>query len=179
MKQLVKEWLNAIVMNFDIWEVEMSVHDDGMFKKGTATGSRIEETKIIKRPFSNYCSLGIDGRIGYSFDKMRSSSRVVNLAIYGGIGIQKSFKTSPPINKIVERMYIKKSIKMTRVSIPNEGKEYLSKLSEKVSHELEAEEKKGFIVEEPKGAEGHSQNPENVSRKKVEEIVKENMEKSK
>lgn len=41
LKQLVKEWINALVMDFDIWEVEMSVHDNGMFKKGNSTGSKI------------------------------------------------------------------------------------------------------------------------------------------
>lgn len=34
----------------------------------------------------------------------------MNLAIYGGIGLQKSFKKSVAINKLVDRMYVKKSI---------------------------------------------------------------------
>ena len=88
----------------------MCIYEDGSFKKGSASGSIVDDRKVIKRCFSNYCSVGIDGRIGYSFDKFRSSSRFMNLAIYGGIGIQKSFKKSKPINKIVDRMYIKKPI---------------------------------------------------------------------
>ena len=79
----------------------MTVYEGGIFKKGSSSGGVIEDKKVIKRCFSNYCSIGIDGRIGYTFDKYRSSSRAINLAIYGGIGIQKSFKRSPPINKIV------------------------------------------------------------------------------
>ena len=123
LKQLVKDWMSAVVMDFDIWEVEISVHEDGMFKKGNSNGSKIEEKKVIKRCFSNYCSLGIDGRIGYSFDKFRSSSRMMNLAIYGGIGIQKSFKKSVPINKLVEKLYVQKTIKMKKTKIFASGNE--------------------------------------------------------
>ena len=115
--------MNALVMDFDIWEVEMTVHDAGMFKKGNSSGGKIENDKVIKRCFSNYCSIGIDGRIGYSFDKMRSSSRMMNLAIYGGIGIQKSFKKSAPINQLVEKMYVKKTIRMTKSSVYNSNNE--------------------------------------------------------
>ena len=64
----------------------------------------------MKRCFSNYCSIGIDGRIGYSFDKFRSSSRFMNMAIYSGIGIQKSFKKSTPMNHMIERMYVKRGV---------------------------------------------------------------------
>lgn len=44
----------------------------------------------IEKSFTNYCGLGIDARIGWSFDKRRSKSRAVNLLIYAWIGLVKS-----------------------------------------------------------------------------------------
>lgn len=43
------------------------------------------------RTFCNYFSFGIDGKIGYSFDKHRTKTRLGNLAMYGCIGLVKTF----------------------------------------------------------------------------------------
>ena len=42
--------------------------------------------KSIKKTFCNYFSFGIDGQIGYSFDKLRTTSKLANLAVYGAVG---------------------------------------------------------------------------------------------
>lgn len=44
----------------------------------------------IEKSFTNYCGLGIDARIGWSFDKRRSKSRAVNLVIYAWVGLLRS-----------------------------------------------------------------------------------------
>jgi hypothetical protein len=38
--------------------------------------------------FCNYFSFGIDGEIGYKFDKHRTSTRLGNMAVYGMMGIK-------------------------------------------------------------------------------------------
>lgn len=40
--------------------------------------------------FCNYFSFGIDGKIGYSFDKRRTGSRIGNLMVYGTMGLLKA-----------------------------------------------------------------------------------------
>lgn len=43
----------------------------------------------IQKSFVNYFSFGIDAKVGYSFDKHRTSSRIGNLAMYGALGVVK------------------------------------------------------------------------------------------
>ena len=48
------------------------------------------EGKKIEKTFCNYFSFGIDGKIGYSFDMHRTSTRLGNLAMYGILGAVKA-----------------------------------------------------------------------------------------
>ena len=48
------------------------------------------EEKVLKKHFCNYFSVGIDGKVGYSFDLHRTSSRIGNLLVYGVMGTVKS-----------------------------------------------------------------------------------------
>ncbi len=45
----------------------------------------------MKKHFCNYFSIGVDGKIGFSFDMHRTSTRMGNLAMYGVLGLAKSF----------------------------------------------------------------------------------------
>ncbi len=49
------------------------------------------------RNFANYCSFGGDGRVGYSFDKYRTNSRILNLLVYTALGLVKVCKKIPKI----------------------------------------------------------------------------------
>lgn len=56
------------------------------------------KTDTYKRSFVNYFSFGIDGKIGYSFDMHRTSSRIGNLAMYGVIGVIKETTSTKTID---------------------------------------------------------------------------------
>lgn len=53
--------------------------------------------KVISKNFCNYFSFGIDGKVGYEFDKYRTKSRLGNLAVYGAMGIASNFSKIKPI----------------------------------------------------------------------------------
>ena len=52
----------------------------------------------------NYCSFGVDARIGLGFDKNRTSSRYMNKFIYGWEGFKKFFIKTLPMQNIVENV---------------------------------------------------------------------------
>ena len=53
--------------------------------------------RVISKNFCNYFSFGIDGKVGYEFDKYRTKSRLGNLAVYGAMGIASNFSKIKPI----------------------------------------------------------------------------------
>lgn len=50
------------------------------------------EQQYLSRDFTNYCGFGMDGQIGYDFDKVRSESRAINMLMYAGVGFLNLFK---------------------------------------------------------------------------------------
>ena len=58
----------------------------------------------MNKSFCNYLSIGIDARIGYTFDKYRTTSRFLNLIVYGAIGLGKSCDKSMPIEDYISRL---------------------------------------------------------------------------
>lgn len=60
------------------------------------------EEKIISKSFCNYFSFGIDGQVGYEFDKYRTTSRWGNLAVYGAMGIASNFQKTKTIGELLE-----------------------------------------------------------------------------
>ncbi len=64
----------------------------------------LNKKKIFKKSFINYLSLGYDARVGYGFDKSRSSSRCLNKFIYFWEGLKKNCCTKTAgINSIIEK----------------------------------------------------------------------------
>lgn len=55
------------------------------------------ETRRFKKSFSNYFGVGIDARTGYTFDKHRTRSVLMNLICYGCIGFMKFFKKTKKV----------------------------------------------------------------------------------
>lgn len=51
--------------------------------------------------FCNYFSFGIDGKIGYSFDSKRTSSRIGNLMVYTTMGLVKAVCNTKTIEQLV------------------------------------------------------------------------------
>jgi hypothetical protein len=54
----------------------------------------------------NYFSIGVDGEIGYEFDKRRTSTRIGNLAVYGAMGIKAGLTKVKNLGELIEVMYI-------------------------------------------------------------------------
>ena len=71
--------------------VEASAHDYGKFEKVSQAETTLLPEKTFTKHFCNYFSVGVDGKIGYSFDLHRTSSRLGNLVVYGMMGVVKSF----------------------------------------------------------------------------------------
>lgn len=74
-----------------------------MFKKVSGKGEEVIDggVKVFRKSFTNYCSIGMDGRVGYSFDKHRGKSRAMNLIIYACIGFGKSCKPNAKMDKTI------------------------------------------------------------------------------
>ena len=77
--------------------VEATVHDYGKLQKVSKQSTTLLEGKSITKHFCNYFSVGVDGKIGYSFDLHRTSSRIGNLIVYGTMGFVKSFTKTKTI----------------------------------------------------------------------------------
>lgn len=57
--------------------------------------------KILHKHFVNYFSFGVDGEIGYEFDKRRTSTRLGNLAVYGAMGIKTGLQKVKTLGELV------------------------------------------------------------------------------
>jgi hypothetical protein len=60
--------------------------------------------KNFKRCFSNYFGIGIDARVGYTFDKYRTKNVFTNLICFACIGLAKLFKSSRKMEDLIETM---------------------------------------------------------------------------
>jgi diacylglycerol kinase (ATP) len=85
----IEVWLDADRNLMDIWDTEIITHDDGFIRKVNVKDGKVTEDVLeedgssekklfFKRKMSNYCSVGIDARIGFGFDKNRSTIRCCN-----------------------------------------------------------------------------------------------------
>jgi len=57
--------------------------------------------KVLERSFCNYFSFGLDGKIGYAFDRRRTSTRIGNLIVYGAMGLIKAASKTKSLNDLV------------------------------------------------------------------------------
>lgn len=61
-----------------------------------------QNTQIFTKKMSNYCSVGVDARIGYGFDKHRTQSKHINKICYCLEGLKKMFIRTKKINEVVQ-----------------------------------------------------------------------------
>jgi diacylglycerol kinase (ATP) len=110
-KVLLRRWLSAEVRNFDLWDIQVTVSDDGgqirqiknKQKVVMKDGSQLIDHKLttLTKPMCNYFSIGIESRVGLGFDKKRTKSQLLNKTVYVWEGIKKIFTTTPKITDIV------------------------------------------------------------------------------
>ncbi|EGR32993.1 hypothetical protein IMG5_064480 [Ichthyophthirius multifiliis] len=116
LKRLIKKWISSKISLFDIWEVEFQTQDNGYFEKIEYVNEKATKIKMldkngqiiksIKKPMSNYFSIGIDARIGFGFDKNRTQSAFINKAIYCCEAFKKLFIKTNRINQVLESLEI-------------------------------------------------------------------------
>lgn len=120
LKKIIGEYLQCTVKRVDIWDIEIICNDQGCIKKVTvddkgkrqkgpfvtfraSTGEEVA-SRVFKRKLSNYCSIGIDARIGLGFDKSRSKNRIINKIVYAWEGFKKFIKPSTNMQTVIDRM---------------------------------------------------------------------------
>ena len=106
LKRLIREWTQAKEECLDIWQVEIGVNEHGRFEKVENGKDQVFGNKILLKHFVNYFSIGVDGEIGYEFDKRRTSTRIGNLAVYGAMGIKAGLTKVKNLGELIEVMYI-------------------------------------------------------------------------
>lgn len=68
-----------------------------------ATGREVP-SRLYQRKLSNYCSIGIDARIGFGFDKNRTKNRMCNKIVYAWEGIKKFCRPTLKMKSVIDRM---------------------------------------------------------------------------
>ena len=64
--------------------------------------------KTLQKTFCNYFSFGIDGKVGFQFDKHRTGTRLGNMAVYGAMGAKSHLEKNKDMDELVESLYITK-----------------------------------------------------------------------
>ena len=77
-------------LSLNLWSNYGVIFKNGKLEKVQNYENSLIEGNTIKKTFCNYFSFGIDGKIGYSFDMHRTSTRMGNLAMYGVLGMVKA-----------------------------------------------------------------------------------------
>jgi len=110
LKAHMSKWLTAQPVEFDLWTIQIDTAEGGGFlfvdkkkMKSLTEGNMIQHNitqsggKMFMTKFMcNYFSIGYDGRVGLGFDKGRTKSAFLNLAVYGIEGGKKMCCSRPP-----------------------------------------------------------------------------------
>lgn len=129
-------WVKADVEAFDVWEVHLKTFEKGYLTKVSSGQEKVvdDNKHELHKTFCNYLSMGIDGRIGYTFDKYRTKSRFLNLLVYGAIGVKKMFDREMLLEDLISRMEILEDGKEPLVVFDNDNPTF----PYKIQHGLES-----------------------------------------
>lgn len=114
-KGLLKQYLEAEVIDFDIWNVEIKAAEEGGHIKQVKNGHKVimkdseADRKILSKPMCNYFSLGIESRVGLGFDKKRTTSAFRNKMRYVIEGMKKTMTSTPRIKELVEACVVEEN----------------------------------------------------------------------
>lgn len=110
LKRLCASWLNARMVNHDLWQVKVQLKQFGTLKR---IDGQTRVKKILSAPdgsplrsatycLCNYFSIGVESRIGVGFDRYRTRSQFLNKLRYAAEGLKKTiFRTTRKINELV------------------------------------------------------------------------------
>ena len=119
-------WDIEIVCRPEVGSIKTVVTEDGQrIKKCKTMLDKITGKEVVMRTFArkmaNYCSIGIDARIGLGFDRNRSSHRIVNKLIYTWEGIKKFVRPKMNMHDIIEKMEnLESFVRIEQVIMPEE-----------------------------------------------------------
>jgi len=129
-KTLLREWLRADTLEFDLWRVSMRVSESTGYIARWLDGVEVilkdeEEKKVLLRTsklMSNYFSLGIESMVGMAFDRNRMKSQIGNKLMYGFLGIMHMLRASEPIQELVNKCSTGKNSRNTLFSADGNSK---------------------------------------------------------
>ncbi|KAJ1604923.1 diacylglycerol kinase [Cryptosporidium canis] len=135
-RQLINDWINADIIEHDIWSVKAVVDSYGCFykvdsysrkkkvvnkqgrantrqsnhefSKGVDRGSNTIATELTFR-MSNYFSVGIESRIGIGFDRYRTKNAFLNKMRYALEGVKNTFRHTTPVYDIIDKCTVNTS----------------------------------------------------------------------
>lgn len=83
--------LNAHEENFNIWEIDVEMKDDGgIYYWDPKSRAKVPfSTLKFNRLMCNYMSIGLESRVGLGFEKKRQNSALGNKCCYAWEGIKK------------------------------------------------------------------------------------------
>jgi diacylglycerol kinase (ATP) len=125
--RMIKQFLKCSIKYLDIWDVQVECYPEGgiqtvqkvkkkngklknklqfLKKSGGSTTSNGGNQLVLRRKMSNYCSLGIDAKIGLRFEMKRTSSRFRNKMMYAYEGAKRFFSKQKRLKSFVEKMEV-------------------------------------------------------------------------
>lgn len=114
-KKLVRKFSHAAYTYVDLWDIKLTCDErEGeilQIQEGEKKPKMEEDKKVtvLKKTFISYMSIGYDARVGFGFDKLRTSSRASNYLIYIWEGLKKmSFGKTMKVNDIIDSFWVVK-----------------------------------------------------------------------
>ena len=111
---MILKYFHAAETTIDIWQMRLDMEGisgdiikvDNFAKKSLLKNinEKSKKLNVFKKSFINYLSLGYDARVGFGFDKNRSSNRCWNKCIYFWEGLKKNCCTKTAgVNKFIDK----------------------------------------------------------------------------
>lgn len=121
LRKRMKKVLNTAVVDLDVWQVEITVEEDGQFfrvENGVEEVVREngEPVRTIREEMINYFSVGADAKIVVEFEKNRKATQLRNKVEYGRQIIKQLISPEPKLGEVMETVEGRKSAHMDIMS---------------------------------------------------------------
>jgi len=118
-RAIIQTFLDSEVKPLDIWDVEIKCTPGGAILKVVEVADKREvnpiqeidintgdtiNTTLYHRRMSNYCSIGLDAKIGLGFDHKRTNNRILNKAVYAWEGFKNFCLPQKRMKSVIKKM---------------------------------------------------------------------------